>query len=161
MVVPSKIFFTKGVGSHEEKLVSFEMALRDAKVSPFNLVTVSSILPPDARIVPREEGLADLHPGEVVFCVMARECIDTTDEIAAAVGLAVPVGTHHHGYLSEYHSHGEIGEIAGKHAEKLADVMLKTLMDEHTEMKTGSVAASAKGVYGRWTTAVALAVFVP
>ncbi|HJJ66696.1 MAG TPA: pyruvoyl-dependent arginine decarboxylase, partial [Methanocorpusculum sp.] len=28
MFVPSKVFFTKGVGVHKEKLVSFEMALR-------------------------------------------------------------------------------------------------------------------------------------
>ena len=55
MFVPSKVFFTKGVGVHKEKLVSFEMALRDAHVSPFNLVTVSSIMPPQAKIVSREE----------------------------------------------------------------------------------------------------------
>ena len=162
MFVPSKVFFTKGVGIHQEKLVSFEMALRDAKVSPFNLVTVSSILPPDAKIVARDEGLSGLHAGEVVFCVMARDCTNTADEeIAASVGLAAPIGVHHHGYLSEYHSHGESEETAGAHAEKLADIMLKTLMDEKTEMKTSHIAASAKGKDGLWTTAVALAVFVP
>lgn len=162
MFVPSKIFFTKGVGIHAEKLVSFEMALRDAHVSPFNLVTVSSILPPDAEIVPREEGLTHLHPGEVVFCVMARECTDAADDsVAASVGLAVPLNVHHHGYLSEYHSHKESGEEAGAHAEKLADIMLKTLMDENTEMKTSHIVSSAKGKDGMWTTVVALAVFVP
>lgn len=162
MVVPSKIFFTKGVGIHEEKLVSFEMALRDAQVSPFNLVTVSSILPPDARIVSRGEGLKDLHAGEVVFCVMARECTDRADDtVAAAVGLAVPSEVHHHGYLSEYHSHGETGDAAAEHAERLADIMLKTLMDENAVLKTSHTVASAKGADGVWTTVVALAVFVP
>jgi len=37
--------FTKGVGKHKEKLTSFEMALRDAKIAAFNLVSVSSIFP--------------------------------------------------------------------------------------------------------------------
>ena len=162
MVVPSKIFFTKGVGVHREKLVSFEMALRDAHVAPFNLVTVSSILPPDARIVSRGEGLKDLHAGEVVFCVMARECTNTAgDEIAASVGLAVPSDIHHHGYLSEYHSHGDTAEAAADHAEKLADIMLKTLMDENAVLKTSHVVSAAKGADGVWTTVVALAVFVP
>ncbi|HYW38000.1 MAG TPA: pyruvoyl-dependent arginine decarboxylase, partial [Terriglobales bacterium] len=29
-MVPKKIFFTKGVGKHRERLTSFELALRDA-----------------------------------------------------------------------------------------------------------------------------------
>ena len=54
MVVPEKGFFTRGCGGHKDKLVSFEMALRDAGLAPYNLVTVSSIMPPDAEIISRE-----------------------------------------------------------------------------------------------------------
>lgn len=43
------IFLTKGVGRHSEKLTSFELALRDARIAEFNLVRVSSIFPPDAK----------------------------------------------------------------------------------------------------------------
>ena len=46
MSVPTKIFFTKGVGRHREQLTSFELALRDAGIQKFNLVQVSSIFPP-------------------------------------------------------------------------------------------------------------------
>lgn len=162
MVIPSKIFFTKGIGIHEEKLVSFEMALRDAKVSPYNLVSVSSILPPDAKIVTREEGLKYLHDGEVVFCVMAKNSTtDKTRKISSSIGLATPVGLHHHGYLSEYHATDESEETSGKHAEKLAEIMLKTLMDNQISLKTSSITACANGVDGKWTTTVALAIFVP
>ena len=38
--VPKKIFLTKGVGKHREKLSSFEMALRSAGIAQFNLVRV-------------------------------------------------------------------------------------------------------------------------
>ena len=38
MYVPTKIFFTKGAGVHKEKLQSFEIALRSAKIEKFNLV---------------------------------------------------------------------------------------------------------------------------
>lgn len=31
-MIPQKIFFTKGAGAHKDKLVSFEMALRDAGI---------------------------------------------------------------------------------------------------------------------------------
>ena len=40
MSVPTKIFFTKGVGRHREQLTSFELALRDAGIQKFNLVQV-------------------------------------------------------------------------------------------------------------------------
>ena len=66
MYVPSKLFFTRGVGQHKEKLASFEMALRKCGIAHFNLVRVSSILPPRCRIVKKETGLKELKPGQIV-----------------------------------------------------------------------------------------------
>jgi arginine decarboxylase len=34
--VPKKAFFTKGIGRHKNKLQSFELALRDAKIEKQN-----------------------------------------------------------------------------------------------------------------------------
>ncbi|MBO5430811.1 arginine decarboxylase, pyruvoyl-dependent [Methanocorpusculum sp.] len=181
MFVPSKVFFTKGVGVHKEKLVSFEMALRDAHVSPFNLVTVSSIMPPQAKIVSREEGLSELHAGEIVFCVMARGETNTEGEaVAASVGLAVPPFEQgHHGFLSEHHGTGISADECGIHAEDLAATMLGSLMnididpkaawDEREQaylasgriIKTSNVSSGAVCENGLWTTVVSLAVFVP
>lgn len=181
MFVPSKVFFTRGVGVHKEKLVSFEMALRDAHVSPFNLVTVSSIMPPHAKIVSRDEGLTSLHAGEIVFCVMARGDTNVIGErVASAVGLAVPpfeVG--HHGFLSEHHGVGITADECGTHAEDLAATMLGTLMHIDIDpkaawsereqaylasgkiIKTSHISSDAVCEDGLWTTAISLAVFVP
>ena len=71
-LVPKKVFFTKGVGTHKDKLTSFELALRDAGIQKFNLVTVSSILPPNCEIITKSKGLPLLSDGEVVFVVMSR-----------------------------------------------------------------------------------------
>ena len=71
-MVPKKIFFTKGVGKHKERLTSFELALRDAGIASQNLVRVSSIFPPNCKLIPRSQGLKYLHPGEVVFAVVAE-----------------------------------------------------------------------------------------
>jgi len=71
-LVPKKLFFTKGVGIASDPLLSFEYALRDAKIEKFNLVAVSSIVPPNIKIVSIEEGLKYLKAGEVVFCVISR-----------------------------------------------------------------------------------------
>ena len=57
MDVPRYVFFTKGVGIHKDKLNSFELALRAAGIAPYNLVKVSSILPPRCRIISKEKGL--------------------------------------------------------------------------------------------------------
>ena len=53
--VPKEMFFTKGVGKHREKLTSFELALRSARITACNLVRVSSIFPPNCRILSRAQ----------------------------------------------------------------------------------------------------------
>ena len=53
--VAKMIFFTKGKGLHKDYLTSFELALRDAAISDLNLVSVVSIMPPECKIVTRQE----------------------------------------------------------------------------------------------------------
>ncbi|HAJ27910.1 MAG TPA: pyruvoyl-dependent arginine decarboxylase, partial [Syntrophus sp. (in: bacteria)] len=73
-LVPKKVFFTKGVGTHKDELHSFERALRDAGIEKCNLVQVSSIFPPGAKMISRAQGLPMLVPGAITFCVMSRAC---------------------------------------------------------------------------------------
>jgi arginine decarboxylase len=180
-MVPSKVFLTKGVGKHKEKLQSFEAALRDAGIEKFNIVCVSSIFPPRAKMVQKASGLAELNPGQVVFCVMARnETSEPNRLLAASIGLAVPADTSHYGYISEHHSFGETEEKAGDYAEDLAASMLASTLgvefdmdkawDEREEIykvsgkivKTHNVTQSALAdKNGLWTTVVAAAVLVP
>src|SRR5271157_3515422 len=100
MFVPKGIFFTNGVGTHKDRLSSFELALRDAGIEKANLVTVSSIFPPRCIEMSRKEGEKLIMPGQVVHCVMARQ--DTNEPnrlIAAAIGLARPADKERYGYL--------------------------------------------------------------
>ena len=83
-MIPRKVFFTKGVGKHKEKLESFELALRDAGIEKFNLVRVSSILPPHCKIVSRDSGLKNLSPGEVVYCVLSENSSNEPNRLVAA-----------------------------------------------------------------------------
>jgi len=53
-MVPTRLFFTKGVGKHKERLTSFELALRDAGIAAQNLVRVSSIFPPQCKLIGRK-----------------------------------------------------------------------------------------------------------
>ena len=54
-LIPRKMYLTRGLGVHKEKLTSFEMALREAGIAKFNLVRVSSIFPPHCQIVDRKK----------------------------------------------------------------------------------------------------------
>ncbi len=99
--VPKQLFFTKGVGKSKEKLQSFEMALRNAKIAQFNLVRVSSILPPGAKIVTDKQGLKELSPGQITFVVLADIATNEPNRlIAASVGLAQPSDKQRYCYLS-------------------------------------------------------------
>lgn len=181
-VVPRKVFFTNGVGVHKEKLTSFEMALRDAGIEKFNLVKVSSIFPPNCKIVTKAAGLQQLKPGQVVFCVMSENSTNEPNRLmAASVGLAVPADRNTYGYLSEHHSFGQTDEEVGDYAEELAATMLATTLgialpdenlcwDEKEKVykisgkivRTSNATQSSVGTKGpNWVTVIAVAVFVP
>jgi arginine decarboxylase len=138
MAVPSKVFFTKGVGRHREQLTSFELALRDAGIEKYNLVQVSSIFPPQCKIIGKDAGLSALTPGEIVFVVMSRCQSDEPRRlIAASVGCALPSDRSVYGYLSEHHAFGQSEKVAGDYAEDLAAAMLaSTLGIEFDEDKS-------------------------
>ena len=127
--VPKEMFFTKGVGKHREKLTSFELALRSAGIAACNLVRVSSIFPPNCRILSRAQGAKRLEPGQVTFVVMSEAATREPHRlIAATVGVAIPRDRELYGYLSEHHSFGESEDIAGDYAEELAAEMLATTL---------------------------------
>jgi len=180
-MIPKKVFFTNGVGVHREKLVSFEMALRDAGIEKFNLVSVSSILPPGCQIISKKSGLEQLNPGQIVFCVMSRnESNEPNRLMAAAVGMAEPADKNQHGYISEHHCFGQTEQTAGDYAEDLAASMLASTLGIETPnavewkekeqyfkingkiVKTHNCTQSSVGTKGDdWVTVIAAAVFVP
>src|ERR1051325_8098818 len=97
-MVPKRIFFTKGVGKHKERLTSFELALRDAGIAAQNLVRVSSIFPPQCKLIPRSQGLKYLSPGEVVFAVVAENSTHEPHRLlASSIGVAIPADRNTHG----------------------------------------------------------------
>ena len=128
-LVPKRMFFTTGVGVHREKLTSFEMALRDARIAQYNLVRISSIFPPNCEIVDPDEGVAQLRPGQVVFSVLSEAASnEPSRRVGASVGLAMPADRSMHGYVSEHHAYGQTEKVMGDYAEDLAAQMLATVL---------------------------------
>lgn len=178
-MIPATAFVTNGLGKSKERLASFEMALRDARIAQFNLVKVSSIFPPNCRIVPRSKGISLLSPGQVVHVVMSENSTDEPNRlIAASAGIAIPNDKNRFGYISEHHSFGQKKSQAGDYAEDLAAYMLATTLgapfnldksyDEQKDIwkisghkvKTKNVTRAAFGDKGGlWTTVIAAVVF--
>jgi arginine decarboxylase len=178
-LIPTKVFLTKGVGTHKYRLKSFEEALRKAGVAHQNLVTVSSILPPKCKVISREKGLKNLLPGEICYCVLAKAETDEHERlIASSVGIAIPKDGNRWGYLSEVHGFGMNSREAADMAEDLAAEMLGTTLGLEIDpdrawsekeqlyktsgliIRTSNITQTARGTKGLWTTTIALAVFL-
>lgn len=180
-LVPKKVFFVKGKGFHKSKLAAFEEALRDAGIERFNLVTVSSILPPYCIEIPKEKGLKQLRAGQIIYTVISRATSNEYNRlISASIGVAKPAEGEAYGYLSEHHTFGERPEDVGDFAEDLAAEMLATTLgveefnpeanyDEKKEVykmcgkiiETKNITASAiVRKEKEWATVLAAAIFI-
>ena len=179
-LVAKKLFLTKGKGVHEDRLTSFEYALRDAGISGTNIVLISSIFPPGAKLVSKAEGLKLVKPGQVLFTIYSRNQTNEPHRlISASVGIAQPSDKKRYGYLSEYEAFGQNEKQAGDYAEDIAAQMLASSLgikfeidrswDEKRQQwkisgqiyKSMNVTQTAIGdTKGRWTTVFAAAVLI-
>lgn len=179
-LVPTKVFFTRGVGKHTRNLESFEAALRDAGIARCNLVRVSSIFPPGCKIISRKQGEPKLQPGSITFCVMAEARTDEPNRlVSAGIGLAIPAKGEQYGYISEHHGYGMTEKKCGDLVEDMAASMLATTLgiefdpnldyDARREVykmsgqivQTRNIVQTSEGdKNGLWTTVVAAAVFL-
>ena len=179
-LVAKKLFLTKGKGVHEDRLTSFEYALRDAGIAGTNLVLISSIFPPKAKLISRKDGLKQISPGQILFTIYSKNQTNEPHRMcAASVGIAQPKDDTRYGYLSEYESFGQNETQAGDYAEDIAAQMLASSLgipfdvdkdwDEKRQQwsisgqiyNTHNTTQSTKGDKdGKWTTVFAAAVLL-
>ncbi len=179
-LVPKKLFLTRGKGIHEDRLTSFEYALREAGIAGTNVVLISSIFPPSAKLISRNQGLKLIKSGQILFTIYSKNQTNEPHRlIASSVGVAQPTDKSHYGYLSEYESFGQTEKEAGDYAEDIAAQMLASSLgipfdidkswDEKRQQwnisgeiyKTSNITQTAIGdKKGRWTTVFAAAVMI-
>ena len=179
-LVAKKLFLTKGKGIHEDRLTSFEYALRDAGIAGTNIVLISSIFPPNAKLISRKEGLKQIKPGQIMFTIYSKNQTNEPHRMcSASVGIAQPKDKSRYGYLSEYESSGQNEIQAGDYAEDIAAQMLASSLgipfdadkawNEKRQQwsisgqiyKTQNITQATKGNKdGKWTTVFAAAVLI-
>ena len=179
-LVAKELFLTKGKGVHEDRLTSFEYALRDAGIAGTNIVLISSIFPPHAKLLSRKDGLKMIKPGQILFTIYSRNQTNEPQRlISASVGIAQPTDRTKYGYLSEYETFGKNEREAGDYAEDVAAQMLASSLGISFDIdkswnekrqswtisgqiyKTKNITQTAKGNKdGKWTTVFAAAVLI-
>lgn len=109
-----------GVGHATTPLNAFDSALHSAGVSQFNLVRVSSILPPGVKQAER----ISLAPGSLLPIAYGSKVSSTRNErITAAVSVALPADPSSIGVIMEYS-----GELSPEDAHRLVEAMAREAM---------------------------------
>lgn len=164
--IPKYAFFISGTGGHADRLQAFDQALLAAGPLAHNLVTVSSIMPAACEIISPEEGFKKLTPGQITFCVMARQDTNTPNEHAsAAVGVVKTEDPTKFGYISEYHGDAEGEDAAREIAVRLAVEMYErkinaSVQDLAMERMEATATSIKQPGDATWVSAVAICIFV-
>ena len=118
-LIPKEFFITSGKAlSGVSDLNAFDLALLHAGIEEQNLVAVSSIIPPDAKEVPRTR----LPMGAVTHCVLAQMRGKGGDRISAGIGYA-------------YRRDGKGGYVAESHIFGSAEAVKEDLIRKVREME--------------------------
>jgi arginine decarboxylase len=145
VVEPSRlaISVTAGAGQGRTTLSAFDAALRAAGVGDFNLVRLSSVIPPGSTVV-RSPGLERLDGGfgDVLFCVYAESYATTPGtQACAGIGWAQRDGS----------GEGVFVEHAGTSREEI---------ERDIEASLADMCASRGGTYSRTQLTVITAEYV-
>jgi len=114
--IPHKFFLTTGKGASDagskflpDETGSYDAALNDAGIEDANVIKYTSVVPTEAKEIPRSEGTKDIRWGEVLESIMAQTNGKTGDYISAAVMITSvknPQGKHLGGFACEYSGSG-------------------------------------------------------
>lgn len=110
-----------GMGRGKTQLTAFDNALQYAKVGDYNLIKVSSILPPKAKeskkIVVEKGSILPIAYGSIVSEEIGKE-------IVAAVGVGIPKNQEEIGVIMEY---------SGYDGKEQAELKVKNMIEEAME----------------------------
>jgi arginine decarboxylase len=100
-MLPKEFFVTSGKGvSPVSELNAYDLALKSASIAQYNIVPVSSIIPPNCK----ERKAMNLPVGQIAFTVMAR--MDGTEGECIGAGIVWAMErSKKYGLVAEAHGH--------------------------------------------------------
>jgi arginine decarboxylase len=154
----TQVVLTAGTAQGTEPLNAFDYALREAGIADFNLIKVTSIVPPGIPVRKLRDGSAPvLGQGTLVPTIYTSHESDTVDRgIAAAVGVGIPESARNEaGLVYVWSGEGDASDAKAQIAAMVADGM-KVRGVARYETK---LAVSAARVSEPWTSVLAAAIF--
>lgn len=155
--IPKLVFLTCGVGHGETELTAFDVALLDSGIGNLNLMKVTSVFPPGARIANLDEVTFEIPRGALIPTVYTRSIHSTRGFIiASAIGVGIPENAANNGMIFE-------SSIIGPRdrAEKLVRDMISEAFDvRNVSLKEAVVASSETEVLGKVACTVAAALLI-
>ena len=97
MITPQYYTIVSGKGEGNHSLVAFDKALLDAGIGDYNLVKVSSILPPKCKYMKS----INIENGSILFTAYACKIIYSNAFGSTAVGIALPKNPNENGVIFE------------------------------------------------------------
>lgn len=134
MYCPSNYILVSGVGRDKYQLVSFDKALFASKIANYNLVKVSSILPPNCI----EEHVVTAKQGTILFTAYASISSHEKGVISAAVGVGIPQSSNEAGVIMEF-SCSDHEDVAVHQVREMVKASMELRNTKIQEIKTASV----------------------
>lgn len=121
------IYITFGIGEGTTKLSAFDSALFDAGIANFNLIYLSSVIPPGSNIIERKLNWNNQHIGKKLYVVASQTIVDEIGK-TGFVGL---------GWINNKNSGGIFAEFSSNNRIKTISYIQSTLksMNTHRSLK--------------------------
>jgi len=129
-----------GIGEADFALLSFDNALRQAGIGDFNLVKVSSILPPSCEY--RE--LLPICQGGILYAAYSTITVSGNDIGKTGVAVAIPMSDAESGVIFEYSSLNDESD-AGNMALQMCEVAMKNRGKSFSSIKKLSQKVKSNG----------------
>lgn len=137
MILPKHYSIVSGLGESEYPLVAFDNALLNAGIGDYNLVQVSSILPPKCTY--KEQ--IDIPKGSILFAAYAYEILKFNQHYSVAVATAIPKQPDKNGVIFET---SEEGSNAKENACKMCQEAMKNRDRDIKEIKSSCIEVKGK-----------------
>lgn len=148
METPKRYCLVSGIGKDVCEVSSFDSALLDAGIGNYNLVKISSILPPESQ----GADAISAADGSILYTAYIAETTTDDEQIAAAVAVAIPENRHCCGVIIKYSLKGSKSE-----AEKRASWLAEKAMEKRgiSIARIESIGAEVTGGSACYSTAFA------
>lgn len=134
---PQSYMLVSGIGKAEYPLVAFDNALRDAGIGDYNLVKVSSILPPKCI----RKNVIDIKQGSILYAAYAVAMVKDTETASVAVATAVPNVDEENGVIFETTTKDSDAEVQ---AVKMCKIAMKNRNRSIQKIESSSINVEGK-----------------